>query len=128
MFGEGLGGVTNGQRDNYWSWAGSGALGVKFGLAPGGASNPGSSGANLVGGWNYFSSRHPGPVIMFSFGDGSVRGLRVGSTGLRNPIGVGTVLPGGSPDGAMQQSDWAVLQQLGGMADGFSGDVNKIAQ
>src|SRR5204862_4074187 len=50
MVGEGLGGTTQGQRDFLWSWMGNGSLGTKFGLAPGGAPNPGSSGSNVPGG------------------------------------------------------------------------------
>jgi hypothetical protein len=138
MFGEGLGGVVPGtlpaaaggtsyaRRDYYWSWAGVGALGTKFGLAPGSGPNPGNGGANILGGWNYFSSRHPGGVVLFAFGDGSVRGLKVGNTGVRNPIGVGTVV-NGIPDTAMQQSDWCILQQLAGSRDGYGQDVSKVA-
>jgi len=135
MFGEGLGGVvpgtlpngtSYGRRDYYWSWAGVGALGTKFGLAPGSAPNPAGNGANILGGWNYFSSRHPGPAVLFAYGDGSVRSLRVGATGVRNPIGVGTVT-NGFPDAIMQQSDWCILQQLAGTRDGYGADASKIA-
>jgi hypothetical protein len=38
----------------------------------------------LVGGWQFFSSTHTG-IINFCMGDGSVRGIRQGGTGQRNP-------------------------------------------
>src|SRR4029079_17247967 len=100
MVGEGLGGTTQGQRDFLWSWMGNGSLGTKFGLAPGGTPNPSNSGANVPGGWNYFSSRHNG-VVLFAHADGSVHGLRVGATGVRNPLPQGTVV-GGVPHAIAQ--------------------------
>jgi prepilin-type N-terminal cleavage/methylation domain-containing protein len=138
MFGEGVGGqfpgtynrpdgtsFSVGQRDYYWAWATCGALSAKFGLAPNGGFNPGNNGANLSGGWNYFGSRHLG-VVQFCFGDGSVRPLRIGNTGVRNPVGIGTVV-NGNPDATMQTSDWAVLQQLAGIRDGYSATTTTIA-
>jgi prepilin-type N-terminal cleavage/methylation domain-containing protein len=125
MVGEALGGTTQGQRDFLWSWMGNGACGVKFGLAPGGAPNPGAAGNNVPGGWNYFSSRHNG-VVLFAHGDGSVHGLRVGSTGVRNPLPAGTVLPNGVPDAVAQQTEWCILQALAGRKDGLLADPTKI--
>jgi prepilin-type N-terminal cleavage/methylation domain-containing protein/prepilin-type processing-associated H-X9-DG protein len=97
MFGEGLGGTAVGQRDFVWSWMGAGAAPTKFGMQPN-------------AGWNFFSSRHTGGIVQFCFGDGSVHGLRMGSTAQRNP--------------AVQ--DWYVYQQLAGMADGLSQDTSSI--
>jgi prepilin-type processing-associated H-X9-DG protein len=59
MFGETLGGASQGQRDFALSWMGSGALATDWELQ-----NP----AN----WYNFSSRHPN-MVQFCFGDGSVR-------------------------------------------------------
>jgi prepilin-type N-terminal cleavage/methylation domain-containing protein len=124
LFGEGLGGQIPGtytrpdgttysvsQRDYLWSWMGIGSLGVKFGLAPGGGANPGNNGANLAGGVNYFSSRHTG-IVNFANGDGSVRPVKVGSTGVRNPTSAG--------------SDWWVLMSLAGIQDGVVIDPSRL--
>ncbi len=105
--GEGLGGVSlaGTQRDFMWAWIHVGAMPTKFGLlgsngpAPTTASNAGAA----IGGWNYFGSRHSG-LVQFGFGDGSVRGLRPASTGLRNPTTAG--------------SDWYIYQAMAGMRDG----------
>ena len=119
MFGEGLGGgypqsspagQIGGQRDYLWSWMGIGSLGTKFGLFPGAGCNP-TACANLNGGPNYFGSRHTG-IVQFCFGDGSVRGLRPASSGIRN---TSTNVP---PTSGSQATDWYVLQELSGMADG----------
>jgi prepilin-type N-terminal cleavage/methylation domain-containing protein len=107
MFGEGLGGLAQGgSRDFAWSWMGIGAVALKFGLAPGG----GAGATN--GGWNYFSSRHTG-IVQFGMGDGSVRGVRIGSTGIRNP--------------APTDGDWWILQSMGGKADGKVYDLNRLS-
>jgi len=106
MFGEGLGCEATGTTKSFkWAWMGVGAIPTKFGIAPGGGGPTPSSvgvGASL-GGWNYFSSAHSG-VVQFAMGDGSVRGLRPGSTGVRNPTTAG--------------SDWYVYQAMAGKADG----------
>jgi prepilin-type N-terminal cleavage/methylation domain-containing protein len=115
MFGEGLGGTAVGPRDNYWGWIGCGALGTKFGLAPGSAPNPGNNGANVNGAYNYFSSRHIG-IVQFALGDGAVRPLRIGATGVRNPAP--------SP---IERSDWGLLLQLSGIRDGYGNDPSSIA-
>ena len=113
MFGEGLGGsVPPGQRNFVWSWMGVGSVPTKFGLAPNGGYNPGNSGANLAGGPNYFSSLHTG-IVLFCFGDGSVRSLRPGQTGVRNPTTAG--------------SDWYIFQAMSGKADGMIFDVAQLS-
>src|SRR5262249_36577593 len=113
LFGELLGQEVAGTTKNWKpSWMGVGSLGTKFGLAFGGQ-NPGTTppaNANLAG-INYFGSRHAG-VVNFCFGDGSVRTLRPGSTGVRNPTTAG--------------SDWYVLQSLAGMSDGMLEKVDSI--
>jgi prepilin-type N-terminal cleavage/methylation domain-containing protein/prepilin-type processing-associated H-X9-DG protein len=107
LFGELLGHEAAGATKNWKaSWMGVGSLGTKFGIAPLGM-GPGPSstqpaGAGL-GGINYFSSRHAG-VVNFCFGDGSVRPLRGGGTGVRNPTTAG--------------SPWYVLQAMAGIQDG----------
>lgn len=98
LFGESLGSNLVKPRDYIWSWAGVGSLGTKFGLAPG------SGGNTVAGGPICFSSRHTG-VVNFAFADGSIKGLRQGSTGQRNPTSAG--------------SDWYVLQSLAGQRDGY---------
>ena len=90
-------------RDWLWAWMGIGSMPTKFGLAPNAGTNPASNGANIPGGPIYFSSNHSG-VINFSMADGSVRTLRPGSTGVRNPTTAG--------------SDWYILQALAGAVDG----------
>jgi prepilin-type N-terminal cleavage/methylation domain-containing protein len=114
MFGEGLGGNGTGARVHAWSWFGVGAMGTGYGLgrgnvpcadqppALGDVPPPGADGAH----WFRFSSRHPAGVL-FSFGDGSVRMLRFGTT----------TRPSLSPT-----SDWILLQQLAGRWDGGIGD------
>ncbi|MCU0706426.1 MAG: DUF1559 domain-containing protein, partial [Fimbriiglobus sp.] len=107
MFGEG-GGAIRGQQQQYmWAWASFGALGTKFGLAPGG----GGTAAN--GGWMCFSSFHTG-LVNFCFGDGSVRPLRQGQSGVRNPTSPG--------------SDWFVLQALAGRSDGDVFNASQLGQ
>jgi prepilin-type N-terminal cleavage/methylation domain-containing protein len=118
MIGEGLGGRTVGTRDSLWAWVGVGNLGTKYGMAGGGAGS-----AN--GGWNYFSSRHLG-IVQFAMGDGSVRGLRAGQSGIRNPLPAGTVT-NGSLDGTAQKQDWAVYQQMAGFKDGLGNDTSAIS-
>ncbi len=112
--GEGLGGIVQSgvQRDYFWAWMHVGAMPTKFGLLGGAGPTPTSANNTgaAVGGWQYFGSRHSG-IIQFGFGDGSVRGLRPGSSGVRNPTTAG--------------SDWYVYQAMAGMRDG---DVYSSAQ
>jgi prepilin-type N-terminal cleavage/methylation domain-containing protein len=106
MFGEGLGcEATGGTQSFKWAWMGIGGLPTKFGIAPGGGGpTPTSTNAGAsLGGWNYFSSAHTG-TVQFAMGDGSVRALRPGSTGVRNPTSAG--------------SDWYIYQAMAGKTDG----------
>ncbi|MBP3959099.1 DUF1559 domain-containing protein [Gemmata sp. G18] len=65
-FGETLGG--NGiTRDFHMAWFGASGMPVAWGLQDASSSQ-----------WYTFSSRHTGGIVLFSFGDGSVRGLRKG--------------------------------------------------
>jgi prepilin-type N-terminal cleavage/methylation domain-containing protein len=107
MFGEGLGGIAVGTPRNFqWSWFGVGAVPTKFGLAPGGGQRQA-----INGDWPCFSSLHIG-ITNFCFGDGSVRSLRNGGTGVRNPSTVG--------------NNWFVYQALGGMRDGLQENFQNI--
>jgi prepilin-type N-terminal cleavage/methylation domain-containing protein len=124
MIGELLGGrATPSPRDFVYSWMGNGSLGTKWGLGPGGPYD-GKSANVSNGAWWAFSSRHTG-VIQFAMGDGSVRGLRVGSTPLKNPIPQGTFV-NGIPDSLAQQTDWCILQAMAGRKDGYLADATKI--
>jgi prepilin-type processing-associated H-X9-DG protein len=101
LFGEGLGGVTNGVREWGWSWMGCGALGTSRGLQ-------GPRDAVRVS----FSSRHPAGV-QFCFADGSVRLLHRGGT-FRDP----------ATD--VRTPDWYLLQQLAGKQDGLAADTSSV--
>jgi prepilin-type N-terminal cleavage/methylation domain-containing protein/prepilin-type processing-associated H-X9-DG protein len=111
MFGEGLGGTAQGisGRDWLWSWMGVGSVPTKFGIAPGGGGTA-ENGSPLC-----FSSRHSG-ICNFCFGDGSVRSIRNGGTGQRNP----------APQ-PVERCNWGLYQQMSGMRDGFSNDTSAIS-
>ncbi len=95
-FGESLGRSTSAASPDFmWSWMGGLTIPAKFGIAGGG----GSSAKVPIS----LSSRHTG-IINSAFGDGSIRTIRIGTTGTRNPTTVG--------------SDWYVLQALAGANDG----------
>jgi prepilin-type N-terminal cleavage/methylation domain-containing protein len=65
-FGESLGG--NGINRNFHiAWYGASGMPTAWGLQD-------SAGAN----WYHFSSKHTGGIVLFAFGDGSVKGLRKG--------------------------------------------------
>lgn len=103
-FGEGLGrSVSLAQPDFYWSWMGVGSVPTKFGMQNGKGGSGGSS-ANVP---LCFGSNHTG-VVNFAMADGSVRVLRPGASGTRNPL----------PNYPAMTADWAVYQQLSGAADG----------
>jgi prepilin-type N-terminal cleavage/methylation domain-containing protein len=97
LFGEALGGTAKSPPLIQHTWAGSGALGTKFGLRD-------------RGGWNFYSSGHTG-IVQFCFADGSVRGLRYGGTTQRNPVG----------------PTWPILQQMSGKSDGINYDVGILS-
>jgi prepilin-type N-terminal cleavage/methylation domain-containing protein len=69
IFGESLGDYDNGPRKASHCWIGSGAMPTAWGLV----SQPNSGTGDP--GWFFFSSKHPS-IVLFCFGDGSVRGLR----------------------------------------------------
>ncbi len=95
---------TDTAQDEYdLSWVGVGALYTRRGLGQGVDSE-----------WRQFSSYHTG-IVQFSMGDGSVRGLRQGST-----------LQGAATSGAGGSADWWLLQALGGVADGVVTDANGL--
>jgi len=102
MFGESIGGSTGAGLNVKHTWAGSGALGTKFGLKEPIANGPGP-------GWQYYSSTHTG-IVNFCYGDGSVRGVRYGGTTQRNPAA----------------PSWYVLQTLAGRMDGDTADFASL--
>jgi len=67
LFGESLGGSSQGIRDFSFSWMGCGYQASAWGLPSGNA------------GWFQFSSKHTG-IVQFAFGDGAVRGVKYGQT------------------------------------------------
>jgi prepilin-type N-terminal cleavage/methylation domain-containing protein len=67
MFGETLGGRCSGNRDFAYAWMGMGQLPTAWGLT-----------YNCQ--WYTYGARHSG-IIQFCFGDGSVRGVNVNSSG-----------------------------------------------
>jgi prepilin-type N-terminal cleavage/methylation domain-containing protein len=104
-FGEGLGrSVGLAAPEHVWSWMGVGSMPLKFGMQNG-RSGTGGTSANVP---LCFGSNHTA-VVNFAMGDGAVRNIRTGQTGVRNP------LPGWP---TAFTADWAVYQQLGGAADG----------
>jgi len=95
-FGESLGrSINNNPKDFFWSWMGGIAIPAKWGIAGGGGTSaivPLSMSSNHTGGIN------------LGMGDGSIRRVRVGTTGTRNPTSPG--------------SDWYVFVTMAGAADG----------
>jgi prepilin-type N-terminal cleavage/methylation domain-containing protein/prepilin-type processing-associated H-X9-DG protein len=83
-----------------WTWAGAGGLPTLIGLRNGGTSRNSAFG---------YGSRHTG-LVQFAFGDGSVRGLRVGATSTWNPA----------------SQDWWTLQRFAGISDGQVIDTNSL--
>ena len=100
LIGEGIGGHPRFLAPNdqfVWSWYGIGIVGTNFGLA--GLGEPPLAGGN-DNFWRRFSSAHAGGMISFVYGDGSVRGLNLAGSA------------------TLGSSEWLLLQQLAGMADG----------
>jgi prepilin-type N-terminal cleavage/methylation domain-containing protein len=102
LFGETLGARPQTGLAVQHVWAGSGALGTKFGI-PSDITQ-----AN----WTQFSANHTG-LVQFCWGDGSVRAVRPGATTQRNPTTLG--------------SDWYVLQQLAGKNDGMTWNTSGLS-
>jgi len=85
------------------AWIGAGGMPTKFGMQNGKSGTGGSSASVPL----CFGSMHTN-TVNFAFGDGSVRGLRPGQTGVRNPL----------PGYPAMTADWAVYQQMAGANDG----------
>jgi hypothetical protein len=98
-------GRTFGSENNAFDrgWFGTGCLPTYWGLA---------NGPNSL--WYQFSSNHTG-IVQFAYADGSVHGLRVGSTAISPGAG------GGTPS-----TDWIVYQQMAGYKDGTTVNVSQI--
>ena len=104
LFGEGTGSARNPNAGIKvkWQWLATGALPSKFGIA----ADP------TTANYTQYSSGHTG-VVLFGFGDGSVRGIRPGGVRVRNPTSPG--------------SDWYVFQAMAGMSDGVVYNVSQIS-
>jgi hypothetical protein len=109
MFGETLGGTGIGLRRYSLSWAGVGALPTYLGLGRGDKA-PDEGG----GEWYRFSSNHRA-VVYFCFGDGSVRGVRFGTTATK----LFTYTD--------RDADWFLLHQLAGRRDGYVRDRSGVS-
>ncbi len=112
MFGECLGGPNpppSGSPQFGFSWFGTGVL-------------PTLAGLPVQYPYYYqFSSKHTG-IVNFVYADGSVRGVKVGSSKW-NPIPA----PFGEGQKATElTADWFVLQQLAGMRDGETRDSTSL--
>src|SRR5262249_28064575 len=104
LLGEYDGGRMDGQRHAHGSWIAVGAMPTCSGLPPDGG-GPFVHAAS-------FGSRHPG-VVQFCLADGSVRGLRKGTSWVDWWDGdLAALFPNSYP------ADWWVLQELSGMRDG----------
>jgi prepilin-type N-terminal cleavage/methylation domain-containing protein len=104
LFGEILGGQSNGVKQYSACWMGVGAMPTIGGMKE---VNPT---------WFQYSSNHPG-LIQFCFADGSVRALTHGTT-----AAPGLLLQG------PYSEDWYVLQQLSGFRDGENRDTSSLTQ
>ena len=102
LFGEGTGSARNPSLTIKvkWQWMAAGALPAKFGIAA----------SPTVANYTQYSSGHTG-IVLFGFGDGSVRGIRPGATATRNPA----------------SSDWYVFMAMAGMSDGVVYNVSQLS-
>jgi len=98
-FGEGVGGITNGNQDFTWQWINVFPMVTRKGI----------TNDSLNVGFAQFASHHAG-TVQFAMGDGSVRGVRPGATAQYSPA---------SPD-------WYTLQAMAGMADGATFDPTAL--
>ena len=115
MFGESLGGMSQGQTIYIWPWIGSSVMETRFGLPGTGADSD----------WRQFSSNHPG-TVQFCFCDGTVRGASSGGSNNFAAPATGTgsyayTFP------ALPPQEWFILQQLAGMNDGQNVSLSSIA-
>ncbi len=99
LVGESIGGLVNGVRQYSGSWAGFGVFPTLGGIS---FTNPQ---------WFQWTSRHSN-VVLFGFGDGSVRPLK--------PGGSGWLLAGA------MSPDWFVFQMLAGINDGDLRDSSTL--
>jgi hypothetical protein len=104
LFGEILGGQSGGVKQYSACWMGVGAMPTMGGMKE---VNPT---------WFQYSSNHPG-IVQFCFADGSVRGLKHGTT----------AAPGFLLQGPYSE-DWYVLQQLSGFRDGEMRETTSVVQ
>jgi prepilin-type N-terminal cleavage/methylation domain-containing protein/prepilin-type processing-associated H-X9-DG protein len=110
LLGEGYGGDDHGRRLALPSWIAVGCVPTWGGLPE---SRPDWLWAA------HFNSKHPG-VVMFAFADGSVRGLRKGTSWIDY---WNWALADLYPD---YPADWRVFQELAGMRDGGTRDPSSL--
>jgi prepilin-type N-terminal cleavage/methylation domain-containing protein/prepilin-type processing-associated H-X9-DG protein len=111
MLGEFDGGREDGQRQYHGSWMGVGSMPTWTGLPRGNEDFQFAV---------QFNSRHPG-VVQFCFADGSVHGLRKGSSWIDWwDWDLADLWPDRYPQ------DWWVLQELAGMRDGEVRDTSSL--
>jgi prepilin-type N-terminal cleavage/methylation domain-containing protein len=129
------GSPAGGENTGQITWTGVGSQSTIRGMNAGIYGNPAIGVHARTGN---FSSNHPGDVVQFCFGDGSVRPVR--STGTQwHPIGSNTAqtystvscsYPGaaapGETSGGCAGPNWFLLQQLAGIRDGFVADTSPL--
>jgi prepilin-type N-terminal cleavage/methylation domain-containing protein/prepilin-type processing-associated H-X9-DG protein len=94
---KGAAGVNTGARERMFSWMGAGFMVTYWGVK-----------SSRDADWFTWGSKHTGGVN-FSYADGSVRMVKPGAY-----VAFGTA------------RDWWILQQIGGIADGFTEDASQI--
>ena len=99
--GRSIGATGNAQPDFFWSWMGGVVIPAKWGIAGGG----GTSAIVPLS----MSSKHTGGINC-AFADGSIRFIKTGSSGTRNPA----------------VSDWYVFMAMAGRADGAVVDYSQL--